>query len=226
VTEIAKVCRAAGVPVHTDAAQVAGKLPVDFRQLGVTTMSIAGHKLHGPLGIGALVVRHGARLVADLFGGPQQGELRPGTEPVALAVGLRQALELWHADRDGRAQRLAALRDRFETAIVARWPDAVILGQGAPRLPHVSNIALVGTDRQAMFMALDQAGVACSTGSACASGSSELSPVHVAMGCPPPVASSALRFSFGVPTTIDEVDEAATRILRVARSLPPAEPRR
>lgn len=220
VAEIAEVCRPAGVPVHTDAAQVVGKLPVDFRSLGVATLSLAAHKLHGPLGIGALVVRHGITVVNDLHGGSQQGELRPGTESVALAVGLLAALELWHADRDERPRRLAALRDRFEAAILAGWPDAVIISRDATRLPHTSNLGFVGLDRQLLFMALDQAGVACSTGSACASGSSELSPVHVAMGCDPRVAAGALRFSLGVPTTTDEVDEAARRILRVAKGLP------
>ena len=220
VAEVAAVCRARGVPVHTDAAQVVGKLPVVFEQLGVTSLSIAPHKFYGPVGIGALIVEAGVELMPDLHGGSQQGGLRPGTETVALAAGLQAALESWHSEKDQRPVRLAALRDRFETALVAGWPDAVVLGRDAPRLPHTSNVALVGLDRQALFMALDQARVACSTGSACASGSSELSPVHVAMGCDPRIARSALRFSLGVATTTDEVDEAVGRILRVAAGLP------
>ena len=111
------------------------------------------------------------------------------------------------------------LRDRFERAILAGWPAAVVIGADAERLPHTSNIAFVGLDRQALFMALDQAGVACSTGSACASGSSEPSPVLLAMGCDEAVFDSALRFSFGATTTAAEVDEAARRILRCCNDL-------
>jgi cysteine desulfurase len=219
VSDLSVLCAAEGVPLHTDAAQVVGKLPVDFRTLGAATMSFAAHKFHGPLGIGALVVRHGVELTPQLFGGFQQGGLRPGTESVALAVGMLTALELWHAERDQRAARLRQMRDRFERDLREAWPDAVVLGVDAPRLPHVSTIALVGLDRQALFMALDQAGVACSTGSACASGSSEPSPALVAMGCNEAVFTSALRFSFGAGTTAAEVAEATGRILRICNGL-------
>jgi cysteine desulfurase len=219
VAELAAVSRAHGVPLHTDAAQVIGKIPVEFRALGATTMSFAAHKFHGPLGIGALVVRHGVELVPQLFGGFQQGGLRPGTESPALVVGMLRALEIWQAERDDRATRLRGLRDQLEQALCAGWPDAVVLGGEAERLPHTLSIALVGLDRQELFLALDQAGVACSTGSACASGSSEPSPALVAMGCDEPVFRSALRFSLGATTTAEEVDEASQRILRVCNDL-------
>jgi cysteine desulfurase len=219
VAELAAICGERGVPLHTDAAQVVGKLPVAFRTLGVATMSIAAHKFHGPLGIGVLVVRHGVELSPQLFGGFQQGGLRPGTESVALVVGMLRALELWHAERELRATRMRALRDRLERAICVGWPEAVVLGVDAQRLPHTSNIALVGLDRQALFLALDQAGVACSTGSACASGSSEPSPAQLAMGCQEAVFTSALRFSLGATTRESEVDEAVRRILRVCNAL-------
>jgi cysteine desulfurase len=219
VAEAAAICARFGVPLHTDVAQVVGKLPVDFRSLGAATMTVAAHKFHGPLGVGALVVRHGARVRPQLFGGFQQGGLRPGTESVALAVGMCRALELWHAEREDRARRLTTLRDRLERMITAGWPDAVVIGREAERLPHVSHIALVGLDRQSLFMALDQAGIACSTGSACASGSSELSPVLVSMGCEKAVIHSALRFSLGATTTPAEVDEAAHRILQCCNNL-------
>jgi cysteine desulfurase len=113
VSQLSAICLAHGVPMHTDAAQVAGKLPVDFRALGATTMTVAAHKFHGPLGIGALVVRHGTQLRPHLFGGAQQAGIRPGTEPVALAVGMCRALELWHAQRAERAARMRHLRDRL-----------------------------------------------------------------------------------------------------------------
>jgi cysteine desulfurase len=130
-----------------------------------------------------------------------------------------RALELWHAEQHERAARLRALRDHFERAILAGWPAAVVIGAEAERLPHTSQIAFVGIDRQALFMSLDQAKVACSTGSACASGSSEASPVLMAMGCEPAVAASALRFSFGATTTASEVDQAVHRILTCCNDL-------
>jgi cysteine desulfurase len=219
VAEAAAICARCGVPLHTDAAQVVGKLPVDFHSLGATTMTVAAHKFHGPLGIGALLVRHGVRLQPQLFGGFQQGGLRPGTESLALAVGMCRALELWHVEREGRALHMRTLRDRFEKLITAGWPAAVVIGGNAERLPHVSHLALVGLDRQSLFMALDQSGVACSTGSACASGSSEVSPILVAMGCEKAVIDSALRFSLGATTTADDVDEAARRILQCCNDL-------
>jgi cysteine desulfurase len=219
VGALAAIAAQHDVPLHTDAAQVAGKLPVDFRGLGATSMSIAAHKFHGPLGVGVLVVKQGTRLRPQLFGGFQQGGLRPGTESVALAVGMRKALELWHVECHERAARLRALRDQLECMILAAWPEAIVIGAAADRLPHTSNIAFVGLDRQALFMALDQAGVACSTGSACASGSSEASPALIAMGCEPAIVGSALRFSLGVTTTRDEVDEAAERILHCCNAL-------
>jgi cysteine desulfurase len=219
VGELAAACREHGVPMHTDAAQVVGKLPVDFRALGVATLALAAHKFHGPLGIGALVVREDIDLAPQLFGGTQQGGLRPGTESVALAVGMCRALELWHAERDARLARMTQLRDRLEAKILAGWPAAVVIGADASRLPHVSQIAFVGLDRQALFMALDQAGVICSTGSACASGSSEPSPALVAMGVEEAVIGSALRLSLGAATSTADVDEAVRRILSCCNRL-------
>jgi cysteine desulfurase len=219
VGELHSICRDHGIPLHTDASQVAGKLPINFRELGVTTMTVAAHKFGGPVGIGALVIHEHWEFRPQLLGGFQQAGTRPGTESVALAVGMCRALESWDADRKSRVDRMHDLRERFENAILAGYPTAVLIGAKAERLPHVSNIAFLGLDRQQLFLALDQAGVACSTGSACASGSSEPSPVHVAMGCDPAVISSALRFSFGVQTTLAEVDEAARRILQVCNNL-------
>lgn len=219
IAELATTCAKHNVLVHTDAAQVIGKIPVDFRKLGVATMTVAAHKFHGPVGIGALLVRHGVELRPQLVGGFQQASLRPGTEPVALAVGLCRALELWHDEGEARVARLRQLRDHFEKQILAGWPSAVVIGRRAERLPQTSNIAFVGLDRQALFMALDQAGVACSTGSACASGSSEASPAHVAMGLEPALAKAALRFSFGATSTVADADEASCRILRCCNNL-------
>jgi cysteine desulfurase len=219
VPDLAAICNDRKLPLHTDAAQIAGKLPVRFHALGVATMAIAAHKFHGPVGVGALLVRGDIDLQPQLWGGFQQAGLRPGTEPVALIVGMCRALELWDAERDERATRMRALRDRFEHQILTRWPSAIVICANVPRLPDTSQIAFVGLNRQALFMALDQTGVACSTGSACASGSSEVSPVLSAIGCSEAVLNSALRFSLGATTTAAQIDEAATRIIRCCNAL-------
>jgi cysteine desulfurase len=226
VEQLAPICVAAGVPLHTDAVQVAGKLPVNFRQLGVTALSASAHKFHGPVGIGVLLLRHGTSLVPLSHGGFQQSGLRPGTESVALAVGMHTALLLWHREWSSRQARMTSLRDAFESALRSECPELVVHGANAPRLPHTTNVAFPGLDRQALMMALDLAGVACSTGSACASGSSEPSPTLVAMGCSKSLVQGSLRFSLGATTTQAEVAEAARRILRVYIDLRDAEPAR
>jgi cysteine desulfurase len=219
VREVAAICREAGVLCHTDAVQGVAKVPVSFQGLGVDTLTCTAHKLHGPKGIGVLVIRHGVQIWPQLFGGHQQGGVRPGTESVALAVGFRAALETWHREQQDRSARLASMRDRLEAAIVSGYPGAVVFGSNALRLPHTSNIGFTGLDRQALQMALDLAGVACSTGSACASGSSEPSPILVAMGATKDAARGSIRFSLGVLTTQAEVDSAAERILKTCSRL-------
>ena len=219
ISELASQAAAKGIATHTDAVQVVGKLPVDFRELGVSLLSFTAHKFHGPLGIGGLLMRGDTELAPQLLGGFQQAGLRPGTESVPLVVGLRAALEEWHDQQATRAARLTELRDRFEQQILAGWPSTVVVSRDAPRLPHTSNLAFVGLDRQAFFLALDMQNVACSTGSACASGSSEPSPVLLAMGLDPAQIAGSLRFSFAANTTPAEVDEAVCRILLVCKHL-------
>jgi cysteine desulfurase len=219
VEEIARICQRSGVLTHTDAVQVPGKLPLDFRRLGVGTMTIAAHKFHGPVGIGALVLRAGLRLQPQLYGGHQQAGLRPGTEPVVLAVGLHAALVAWQREHDARLRRLTSLRDRLEQTLLSAWPELKVNGAAAPRLPHTSNISFPGVEGQALLMALDLAGIACSTGSACASGASEGSPTLLAMGVEKSLGRSSLRFSLGATTTEEEVVEAADRILRTYNEL-------
>ena len=219
ITRIAAICRQAGVPLHSDASQVVGKLPVHFGELGVDALTATAHKFHGPRGIGVLVVKADLPLRPILFGGFQQGSLRPGTESIAPAVGMLAALELWAADPDARAAQLTELRDSLEVALLAGWPELVINGCGAPRLPHTSNVSFPGLDRQAILMGLDVAGVAASTGSTCASGSSEPSPVLLAMGCDKRVVDGSLRLSVGATTTAQDVEVGAKRILEVANGL-------
>jgi len=219
VDALAGVCAEAGVPLHTDAVQVVGKLPVDFRTLGVSALTIAGHKFQGPLGVGALLLRHDVPVEPLLFGGQQQEGLRPGTESVALAVGMATALQLWHEEHEEHARRLTALRQRFENGIRAGFPELVVHGLGAERLPHTSNLAFPGLDGQQLLLALDLVGVACSVGSACSSGSTELSPTLRAMGLDREIVASSLRFSLGAPTTEDQIDEAVRRVLQVVGEL-------
>src|SRR5687767_8389110 len=150
VKEIATVCREHNVPLHTDAVQAVGKIPVNFQGLGASAMTIAPHKFHGPLGIGALLVRHDLTLQPLLFGGFQQAALRPGTESVALAVGFFTALKVYHDEARERQQRMTTLREQIETLLLAGAPGAVIIGGSAPRLPTTTNIAFPGLNRQAL----------------------------------------------------------------------------
>jgi cysteine desulfurase len=219
VAELASRCRELGIPLHTDAVQCVGKIPVDFRALGVAALTLTAHKFHGPLGIGALVVRHDVAVEPWLVGGFQQASLRPGTESVALAVGMAKALELCSDSAASQTTHLRQLRDQLEQGVMAHIPEARIIGQQADRLPHTSNIAFAGFDRQALSLALDMAGVACSTGSACASGSSEPSPVLVAMGCDASTVGGSLRFSVGRFTTTHDIDLAIERISNCCNKL-------
>ena len=219
IAELATICNQANVPLHTDAVQVAGKMPVRFRALGVAAMSIAAHKFQGPLGIGALIVRSDVPLTPLFFGGHQQAGLRPGTESAALAVGMATALDRWQREQDEHVRRLRSLRDRFEAGLRAGLPNVVVHGAGAERLPQTSNVAFPGLDGQVLLMALDLAGVACSVGSACSSGSTELSPTLRAMDLPNHLVASSLRFSCGATTTAPEIDEAVRRIVHVCTEL-------
>lgn len=219
IEEISQLCVERGVPFHTDAAQWVGKLATHFRDWKLAAMSYAAHKFNGPLGIGALLLRHDVPLAAQLHGGHQQEGLRPGTESVPLATGMLAALEIWHRDRETQAARLNAIRDQFEATITTEIPTAIVIGADSPRLPHTSNIAFVGLDRQALFLALDLAGVACSTGSACASGSSQPSPVLLGMGLSNELIGSALRFSFGITNSEWDAGECARRIINVHKQL-------
>ncbi|HEU4721376.1 MAG TPA: aminotransferase class V-fold PLP-dependent enzyme, partial [Gemmatimonadaceae bacterium] len=182
------------------------KVDIDARRTPFDLLSISGHKVGAPKGIGALFIRRGTPMEPLLFGGSQDRGRRPGTENVAMAVGLAVAAELAVAEREEECRRLATLRDRLEGAILARVPDAVIHGRGAPRAPHISNISAPGTESESMLIALDLRGIACSAGSACQSGSIEPSHVLDAIGVSTDVAKAALRFSLGALSTDASVD--------------------
>lgn len=206
IADVARMCRQRDIPLHTDAVQAIGKMAVDFDALGVDAMSLAPHKFHGPRGIGALILRRGLAVLPILYGGSQQLGMRPGTEPVALAVGMCQALELWHQEADARRARLQSLRDRLEQTLVKELPGSIVLGCRVPRVPQTLCLAVPGLDRQALVLALDRAGLACSSGAACASGSTEPSPVLKAMGLSDDVVRSAIRLSVGATTTEADID--------------------
>jgi len=200
---------------HVDATQAVGLMPVVFQALSAATLAVAPHKFGGPRGIGALLIR-GDVAIAPVQAGPQEYGLRGGTEAVPLAVGFARSLELAVADRDQAAHRVACLRDRLESRLVAAARQvgiqAVVIAAGARRCPHIATIAFPGLDRQALAMAADLAGVCLATGTACASGSSEPAPALVAMGLDVEVVRGAVRLSVGRTTTEADVDQAAERL--------------
>lgn len=207
------------VPLHCDAAAAAGKMSISFRQLGVATLALTAHKFHGPKGIGVLLVRSTARLRPQLFGGHQQHAKRPGTEPVALAVGLSVALTLATARRKARRDNLVRSRQRFLDWLRAEAAPVVLNGPEEHGLPHTLNVSFPGCAADVLHMNLDLAGIACSTGSACSSGSLLPSPVIRAMGVPDEVLRSAVRFSMSDTMSEEEIDAAARRIIHVVRRL-------
>jgi len=219
IHQLAQICNNAGVFFHTDAVQTVGKIPVDFRSTGAAAMSLAAHKFQGPLGIGALILRHDVPIAPIQFGGHHQFGIRPGTESVALAVGMLTALELWQTEQESHRKNMESLRGRFEEGLKASMPEIIIHSAAVERLPQTSNIAFPGLDAQVLLVALDMAGVACSVGSACSSGSTELSPTLRAMGLPNEIVASSLRFSLGPTTTQAEIDEAVSRIIRVCSEI-------
>jgi cysteine desulfurase len=204
---------------HCDAAQAVGKIPVDFHKLGVTTLSASAHKFHGPPGIGVLLLNRCTKIKPLLYGGHQQQGRRPGTEAVALAVGLAVALDLALKEHADWATKMRALRWRFLSVLQASCPPVLVNGPAEGGLPHVLNLSFPGCHADALLMALDLADVACSTGSACSSGSLLPSPVLQAMGISGERLHSAMRFSLGRELSETDVLEAAQRIAKVVQRL-------
>ena len=206
VTEIAARCNAAGVIFHTDAVQAFGKVPVSVRDLPCTLLTLSGHKIGAPKGIGALIVRDRKAVEAIIHGGGQQYGLRPGTENVAGAVALGCAARLAAVEQSHEAERLGALRDQLQERLLAAVPESTVNAAGSDRAPHVLSFSVPGADAQALLMHLDLAGVAASGGSACSTGAVEPSHVLLALGAPRDVALGTVRFSFGRETTQDDLD--------------------
>jgi len=216
VAGLAARCAAAGTPFHTDGVQALGKVPVDLHTLPHTILTISAHKISGPKGVGAIVLENKTLVHPLLHGGGQQSGVRPGTENVPGIVGFGRAAELAVAELDATARQMAELQDTFERGVLAALPDAQVNAAAAERAPHISNVAIPGTDSEAMLMHLDLAGICCSAGSACSTGSTAPSHVLTALGIPEPVAKASLRFSFGHQSTAADVDAALAALPTVA----------
>lgn len=217
IVTLGERCQAAGVPFHCDAVQAFGKIPIAFAEWPCAMLTVSGHKIGAPKGVGALVVRDRALLRPLIRGGSQQFGMRPGTENVPGIVGFGRAAELAAAERAERAERLAALRDEFERQLTARLPDVVIHGRGAARGPNIANFSIPGTDSEAMLMQLDLAGVACSSGSACTTGTVEPSHVLTAMGVSRELGIAALRVSLGGGTRAEDLARAVEALAQATR---------
>src|ERR1043166_217676 len=222
VEEIAARCERAGVPLHSDAVQAFGKLPVAVKELPCALLTVSGHKIGAPKGIGALIVRDRKAVEAIIHGGGQQFGIRPGTENVAGAVAMGRAATLAVQEQSDLAERLAALRDDLAGRLRAAVPDLVVHGEGSPRAPHVLNVGVPGTDSEALLMHLDLAGVAASGGSACSTGAVEPSHVLTAMGVPRALALGSIRMSLGhdsVPEDIERAVEVFPGVVEKVRQL-------
>jgi len=206
--EIGRIASEADVYFHTDAVQSAGKIPIDVNALGVDLLSISGHKLYAPKGVGALYIRGGTHLRQLLYGGHHQRGFRPGTENVPGIVGLGKAAELASKSLAQDNKRISALRDKLEQGLLARVPDSRVNGGAAPRTPNTTNLLFPGLEGEALVIALDLKGLACSTGAACSSGAVEPSHVLTAIGLPPEEARASLRFSLGRHTSAEDIEFA------------------
>lgn len=213
VAALSALARAAGATVHTDAAQSLGKVPVDVDALGVDLLTIAGHKLYAPKGVGALYRRRGTALRPVLYGAGHEGGVRPGTENVPYIVGLGVACALAARDLDREAQRVRGLRDRLQAGLRAAIPGAVVHGDGVERLPNTLNLRVPGVRGAELLAACPEIGA--STGSACHEGAWTASAVLTAMGIPEQEALGALRLTLGRGTTEQQVDRAV-ELLRTA----------
>jgi cysteine desulfurase len=203
--EIGRIAAEADIYFHTDAVQSAGKVPIDVKTLQVDLLSISGHKFYAPKGIGALFIKSGTQLRQLLYGGHHQRGFRPGTENVAGIVGLGKAAELARLSLEKDAARISRLREILEQGILARVPNSHVNSSIAPRTPNTSNILFPGLEGEALVIALDLKGLACSTGAACSSGAVEPSHVLTAIGLPASKARASIRFSLGRHTTESEI---------------------
>jgi cysteine desulfurase len=218
IEEIGKIARPRGIVFHTDAVQSAGKIPTDVGALGIDLLSISGHKIHGPKGVGVLYIRRGTKLTPFMTGGSHERKRRAGTENVPAIAGIGAAARLARERLSEMQSRVAALRDRLEGQAMARIPGTRVNGEGG-RLPTISNLSFERLEGEAAVIALDLEGIAVSTGSACSSGSLDPSHVLMAMGLRPEVVQGSLRFSLSFHTTEQEIDRAVQTLENIVQRL-------
>lgn len=224
IEEIGKVLKEKGIVFHTDAVQMVGKIPIDLKNVAVDMLSLSGHKLHGPKGVGALYVRKGTKYSPFLIGGHQEKGRRGGTENVASIIGLGKASELAAANLSDERIGVKRLRDKLETELVNRIPNAIVNGDRENRLPNTTSIAFEYVEGEAILLLMDEYGICASSGSACTSGSLEPSHVLRAMGVPFTAAHGSIRFSLSIYNTEEEIDfivEKLPPIIERLRELSP-----
>lgn len=224
VEGMAAMARERGILFHTDAVQAVGKIPIDLRENQIDFLSLSGHKLHAPKGVGVLYVRKGSPFVPFLHGGHQEHGRRGGTENVASIVGLGRACQLAGAMMEEENTRVRALRDKLEQGLMASIPKSILNGHAENRLPNTSNISFEYVEGEAILLHMNQYGVCASSGSACTSGSLEPSHVLRAMGVPFTAAHGSIRFSLSIYNTEEEVDfvlEKMPKIIADLRELSP-----
>jgi cysteine desulfurase len=219
IAALAAIAKAGGALFHTDAVQSAGKIPVDVKALGVDLLSLSAHKFYGPKGAGALWVRRGLRLLPPLTGGKQERSRRAGTENVAGIVGLGAAAQIARAKMADEAARLGPLRDRLEEGVLAAVGGTAVNGARSPRVPNTTNISFDRVEAESLLIALDLAGVAVSTGSACSSGTLEPSHVLKAMGLSPHRTQNSIRFSLGAANTDADVERVVAVLPGIVEKL-------
>jgi cysteine desulfurase len=219
LAEITDIVKARGILMHTDAVQSVGKLPLDLGELPVDFLSLSGHKLHAPKGVGALFVRRGAPFSSLLMGGHQEDNRRAGTENVASIVALGKAAELAAEHVAEERDRVSAMRDRLQEELVARCPDTLVNGGAAPRLPNTLSISFGYVEGESIVLLLDELGIYVSTGSACSSDSLEVSHVISCMNVPEMYAHGSIRFSLSRYNTAAEIDYVSARVPEVIKHL-------
>lgn len=224
IAELSACCRAAGAPLHTDAVQAAGKLPLLVNELGVAALSVSSHKFYGPKGIGFLYLRRDTPYLPLLTGGSHENSRRAGTENVALIVGMAKAFALAEAERETEGPRLRLLRDQLIGSILESVDEAYSTGAPTERLDHLASFILPGVEAESLLITLDLAGIAASSGSACASGSQRPSHVLEAIGITAADARCALRFSLGRNTTADDIRYVAEKLPPLVNQLRGAGP--
>lgn len=226
VQEISRIAREREVLFHTDAVQTFGKLSIDLRQLPVDLMTMSGHKIYGPKGVGVLYIRRGVKLKPIMFGGAHEKNRRPGTENIPAIVGLAKAAAICKKNMNADEKKIKSLRDKFFEKIKDNIPRVRLNGHLEQRLPGLLNLSFEGIEGEALLLSLDLKGVAASSGSACTSGSVDPSHVLRAMGVPPNIAQSSIRFSLGRSNTMEDIDytvEVLKEIVERLRKLSPFE---